>query len=123
MENINNIQKWVDVLRSGEYEQGTGHLCKDDKFCCLGVACEVYQSEFGDLRINTQHGMKHYDNDSGMLPKKVRDWLGVPDDDILSNVKTDDVYDRLLSYIELNDEKKYTFKQIADELEKQFLNN
>ena len=39
--NKENIQKWVDGLLSGEYEQGRGKLNKDGKFCCLGVACEV----------------------------------------------------------------------------------
>src|SRR5689334_12189419 len=28
---------WCAALRSGKYEQGTGRLCKDGKFCCLGV--------------------------------------------------------------------------------------
>lgn len=31
-------KRWVDALRSGEYEQGTGGLRSTaDKFCCLGV--------------------------------------------------------------------------------------
>ena len=29
---------WVDALRSGDYEQGTGQLCNDrEQYCCLGV--------------------------------------------------------------------------------------
>ena len=35
----NNVEKWVAALRSGEFEQGFGTLCKDEKYCCLGVAC------------------------------------------------------------------------------------
>ena len=42
-----NAKKWVKALRSGEFEQGTGYLRKGDKFCCLGVACAVYQDEVG----------------------------------------------------------------------------
>lgn len=30
-------RKWVAALLSGEYEQGSYWLCKDGKFCCLGV--------------------------------------------------------------------------------------
>lgn len=31
-------QKWLDALRSGQYEQGHGKLKTDDgKYCCLGV--------------------------------------------------------------------------------------
>ena len=33
---------WVKALRSGEYKQGRGQLCMDEKYCCLGVLCEVY---------------------------------------------------------------------------------
>lgn len=33
--------KWVKALRSGEFEQCTGSLKKDDRHCCLGVACVV----------------------------------------------------------------------------------
>jgi hypothetical protein len=33
--------KWLEALRSGEYEQGMGALKKDGKYCCLGVLCDV----------------------------------------------------------------------------------
>ena len=29
--------KWLEALRSGEYEQIDGTLCRDGKYCCLGV--------------------------------------------------------------------------------------
>lgn len=29
--------EWATRLESGEYEQGTGALCRDGKYCCLGV--------------------------------------------------------------------------------------
>lgn len=32
---------WILALRSDEYEQGTGYLCKSRKFCCLGVLSEL----------------------------------------------------------------------------------
>lgn len=34
-------KKWVAALRSGEYKQGTEYLCKDERYCCLGVALRV----------------------------------------------------------------------------------
>lgn len=34
-------KKWVAALRSGKYKQGQKALLKDDKFCCLGVACAI----------------------------------------------------------------------------------
>lgn len=33
--------KWIEALRSGEYEQGRGSLKCDGKFCCLGVALDI----------------------------------------------------------------------------------
>ena len=44
-----NAKKWVEALRSGKYEQGSGALKRrvDDgeyEFCCLGVACELFGS-------------------------------------------------------------------------------
>lgn len=33
---------WLAALRSGKYKQGRGRLrSADDKYCCLGIACEV----------------------------------------------------------------------------------
>lgn len=38
-------QKWVRALRSGKYQQATGALRNEDGFCCLGVFCDVYDSD------------------------------------------------------------------------------
>lgn len=36
-------RQWIAALRSGGYAQGWGALRKpDDSFCCLGVACDLY---------------------------------------------------------------------------------
>ena len=37
-------KRWLKALRSDEYVQGKGALCvtnSEDKFCCLGVLCNV----------------------------------------------------------------------------------
>lgn len=36
--------RWLEALRSGEYKQGRAYLRKDDKFCCLGVLCDLIDS-------------------------------------------------------------------------------
>jgi len=33
--------RWADALDSGEYQQGYGHLFKDNKYCCLGVLAQL----------------------------------------------------------------------------------
>lgn len=51
MINLTEPQKeLVSALRSGEYKQGKFYLEKDNKFCCLGVACKVAQKN--GIKIN-----------------------------------------------------------------------
>ncbi len=33
--------RWVKALMSGKYAQGKGALCRDGKYCCLGVLREI----------------------------------------------------------------------------------
>ena len=33
--------KWVEALRSGKYEQGNKFLRLGDRYCCLGVLCDL----------------------------------------------------------------------------------
>lgn len=41
--------KWVAALRSGKYQQGQHELKScTDKFCCLGVLCDVKGLPYGD---------------------------------------------------------------------------
>ena len=43
---INNAINWIESLFSGEYEQGKGFLCLNNKYCCWGVGCEVTQTPY-----------------------------------------------------------------------------
>ena len=36
-----NQEKWLAALESGQFKKGIGWLCRDEKYCCLGVACVV----------------------------------------------------------------------------------
>lgn len=72
------IQKWIDALRSGRFEQTTGYLNNDGRFCCLGVACEVAVEN--GLKVKKDHfgsSIFSYDGESGILPKSVQNWLGM----------------------------------------------
>ena len=40
-------EAWIEALESDEFEQGTGALRVDGKYCCLGVLCEVARTKFG----------------------------------------------------------------------------
>lgn len=88
-------EKWVAALRSGDYAQAKTVLRRGDRFCCLGVACDVYRQEFPELDLSWKP--EFTDPDSGLtlehetndltfmgrvagLPDAVRDWLGLRDD-------------------------------------------
>lgn len=40
-------QRWLDALESGEFKQGRGWLKGPSGYCCLGVACALYERETG----------------------------------------------------------------------------
>lgn len=106
-----NAKKWVDALRSGEYEQGKEYLCKNDKYCCLGVACALYQQSVGDLIVEEGDEETFYDDRLDLLPNKVVEWLGLASDDggmKLKNQRT--------SLVSMND-KGVSFAEIADVIE------
>lgn len=116
---------WLEALRSGKYEQGRLALrTVDNRFCCLGVLCDVYQKEMKRQKkkqlnmelscaapIPTQVYM--YDNEECTLPKIVMKWSGVKGH--LGNVR---YMEENTNLADLNDDRAMTFKQIADVIEK-----
>lgn len=68
--------KLVKALRSGEYEQGRTQLVdEDDRFCCLGVACNINEVEL-DWKYNKSWKRWEMDGDSGVLPYEVQKEFG-----------------------------------------------
>lgn len=95
--------EWLEALESGKFEQGRDFLRSEDKFCCLGVACELsgVKSILKDAAGVIKHeylGERHY------LPKEIVDKLKFRDNDGSGNFGS--------SIAQLNDEGK-TFKEIA----------
>ena len=76
-----NAKKWVKLLRSGKYRQTIGKLCDlhgvEPSYCCLGVACELYQQEVGRLSIEIEEGIRCYNGEIDELPSCVSNWLGL----------------------------------------------
>ena len=70
---------WVNALRSNKYKQGIGFLCNNNTYCCLGVACQLYNRYHPKnklkININTKYKVKNYDQECVILPEKVRKWL------------------------------------------------
>lgn len=74
---------WSAALRSGEYAQGQLQLRRGDEFCCLGVACDLYQrlEGVGQWRHDDDGdvGFAPVDDEAEyhLLPWEVQEWLGV----------------------------------------------
>lgn len=107
--NVENMRAWVAALRSGRYKQGLNRLRTDDRFCCLGVACDI-----SGLTQWTKNDMNQdvYFDLHRILPHEVQTWLGVSsgDPDLLVNgLRTSAAY--------MNDYRGLTFAQIADAIE------
>jgi len=76
-----NAKKWVAALRSGEFKQGSRFLCRDNRYCCLGVACVIAQrSGVSVSRKDTPSGYSVFgDGHTAGLPEEVKSWLGLKD--------------------------------------------
>lgn len=116
------VRRLVAALRSGKYKQCRNTLHKGDKFCCLGVACDLARRTLktgwdmadGDLEEQTFLG------NFGILPDAVQEYYGFTTGspkllcgrgNSTSQVRADD----------LNDEYCWSFKRIARAFERTFL--
>jgi hypothetical protein len=108
-------QEWCEELISGRYTQGCGNLCRDDKYCCLGVLCEIaikHGVKISKWRRYTGVNNSYcYNNEHHYLPKIVSDWAGLDSRDpellFLSSP----------SLARMND-RGYSFNDIANAIEK-----
>lgn len=110
--------KWLEALRSGEYEQGRQFLrTRDNEFCCLGVLCDL-AVKAGVIEEPTADGWGEYRYGDGGeqsgLPDEVSDWAGI--DTQLGRFSHGGV-DTALAF--LND-RGTPFSEIADIIESEF---
>lgn len=104
-------KQWVEALRSGMYRQGKGTLRMrtpaNDKFCCLGVLCDLYVQANPDDQHNRWPNRSYYRPGERIafcyetwsdqaetwvdfiecsgLPPAVREWAGLDIEDPLVN--------------------------------------
>jgi hypothetical protein len=116
---------WLKDLRGGMFQQGRGALKRVDQdshgkmqefHCCLGVLCERYRRESGDLM--TWHPTGEFgtalfgDAEVHVLPQAVADWAGLAFTNPQVRVPK---YD-LTTLADLND-SGFSFHRIADFIE------
>ena len=106
----------VEALRSGRYKQCRTRLRDEDRYCCLGVACDVY--------ANSQHDRPQWEftktigaflGQDLMLPCEVRDWFGFES----SQGNYNQYPGRGTSLIILNDMRSASFEEIANVIEQE----
>jgi hypothetical protein len=117
------IRRWVTALRSGKFQQGIGSLRPTaTTWCCLGVACKVFQQETGKGKWNTE-GSRCFvidgNSDSSVLPLKVAKWFGCTTDPNLKRIPTGIGFDTRAAST-WND-RRTSFCTIADMIEKRYL--
>lgn len=97
------LKRWVAALRSGEYQQCRFFLKKENSFCCLGVACDIYAKE-----TNNNWDDNRMLGNSTCIPDTISSMIGIS---LYYQTK-------LMS---LNDEKNKNFNEIADVIETDYL--
>jgi hypothetical protein len=71
-------KRWVDALRSGEYQQGVGSLrTGGDKYCCLGVLCEIAVADGVIERFDPEANGTFSDKHSYGVPEN-KQWSHLP---------------------------------------------
>lgn len=124
-------QRWVEALRSGEYQKDTGRLRTNEGYCCLGVLTDLYSKEVDPI-WETDNNIDYFAGSTGsereryVLPKCVAQWAGlytsptVPTHYLSEDIKA--VWSsNYIGITEVNDRdngEAVTFNDIADLIEK-----
>jgi hypothetical protein len=102
------VQKWIDALRSGNYQQGQRRLRRvNNTYCCLGVLCDIVDPtkwvlvENAESFVFGQYSMAY-------LPPGILDMAGL--------LKVGE------TLVRLNDYEGKSFTEIADYIETNLLN-
>lgn len=120
--NRDNIRKWVDALRSGDYGQGRHALASGGRYCCLGVACDLAVKDGLPIDVTERMGSDTltqriwFDDADAILPPSVRQWLGIDECDPKGIYNGEQ---HKLSM--LNDDGGFNFDDIADIIERTYL--
>jgi hypothetical protein len=106
-------RRWVKALRSGKYVQGHHALrTHDDKFCCLGVLCDIYDPKAWKQTDRGEHNRYSYLTAEIQLPSKVQKWADIDACGRLSE-------NARRTLIHLNDDGM-SFAEMADIIEENF---
>ena len=104
-------EKWVAALRSGEYKQGQDRLKDGDRYCCLGVLCDLHAREHADYPYShAADGVDTFYGNRVILPGVALEWAGMSSPYGTVNGTT---------LVNIND-RGATFDEIAGVIERQY---
>ena len=116
---------WIKALESGKYRQSNdqlgGHIIG---YCCLGVACAVYEKETGEVLPKTREGTYTDTTLSGKLDfVKVAEWYNIRGVIVNQQMSEGESKKRSLQayLMDLNDQEEKTFSEIAQYLKTAFI--
>jgi hypothetical protein len=115
-------QRWIDALHSDEYKQGESQLRDADRFCCLGVLCDLYINETNRGWMKDNFGMFYVEDDfmeeTEVLPDCVKKWaeLEVNSPSVVIKHPFIDNEKKIEQLVNLND-GGVSFSEIADLIE------
>lgn len=105
---------WVAALRSGNYEQGKEKLCRNGKYCCLGVLCELHDC----VKTDYGQGIISFNGCISVLPRSLFMIVSIEQNGSFDPAKLDTVVPvNVCTLTRLNDSYGWTFEQIADLIE------
>jgi hypothetical protein len=108
---VETKQRWVAALRSGQYKQGHQRLRTDDKYCCLGVFCDLFGGGFWEKKPNSLSGIYWY-----MIPDSDQGPVGaLPPHKLYVDHQIQSHHSEYL--VAMNDYYKNSFTEIADYIE------
>jgi hypothetical protein len=139
--NKDTVDRWIEALESGEYQQGYGALRQDnnegDTYCCLGVLCDVVGVEWrpaygagneGIYRAVDTKAKRGKRSNSTLLPVTLSERLGLgsaggyiikEEDDRLKGKRmyiedgASKVLGKEIGVLTALNDQRYSFKEIA----------
>lgn len=94
------IERWCHELWSGKWKQGQSQLERENRYCCLGVACKTFHP---NVKLGST-GLPEYLLSGGR--PLVSLWLREVSTDFYRKTEKD--------LPQLNDDEDFTFPEIAD---------
>lgn len=115
------IKKWIEVLRTNEYKQGQNQLRDEDRFCCLGVFCDLNKADWGGTWVKGEDGYEFSAKgllDTFLIPYEYKLLSGLPAEvgfDV--NIDADDYPKGASISLSILNDKGATFAEIANIIE------